>query len=223
MKKTVQIAIDGPASAGKSTVAKILAKQLGFVYCDTGAMYRSLTLAALQKEIPLEDEEALLNLLNHLEITFKQLADGQHVYLNDEDVTLAIRSIEVTKSVSEVSAFKQIREEMVKRQKTFSLSDSIIMDGRDIGTVVLPNADLKIFLVASVEERAERRFKENQAKGIPADFDEIKKDIAWRDNYDSTRKNSPLVQAKDAVLLDTTGLSINDVVNKILDLAKDLI
>ncbi|MEG0285115.1 MAG: (d)CMP kinase [Vagococcus sp.] len=222
MKKTIQIAIDGPASAGKSTVAKILAKKNGFIYCDTGAMYRALTLAAITKNIDLDSEEALMSLLNDIKISFTQEEDGQHVHLNDEDVTLAIRNNDVTNSVSKVSAYKSIREEMVIRQQDIASSMSIVMDGRDIGTVVLPNADLKVFLVASVTERAERRYKENQAKGIETDFESLKQEIADRDHYDSTRKNSPLVQAEDAILVDTSGLSIAEVVENIEKLMKTL-
>lgn len=222
MKKTIQIAIDGPASAGKSTVAKILAKKNGFIYCDTGAMYRALTLAAITKNIDLDSEEALMALLNDIKISFTQEKDGQHVHLNDEDVTLAIRNNDVTNSVSKVSAYKSIREEMVIRQQDIASSMSIVMDGRDIGTVVLPNADLKVFLVASVTERAERRYKENHAKGIETDFESLKQEIADRDHYDSTRKNSPLVQAEDAILVDTSGLSIAEVVENIEKLMKTL-
>ena len=222
MTRTIQIAIDGPASAGKSTVAKILAKKNGFIYCDTGAMYRTLTLAAISQKIDLDSEEELKALLNDITISFSQETDGQHVHLNEEDVTLAIRNNDVTNSVSKVSAYKSIREEMVIRQQKIAQSMSIVMDGRDIGTVVLPQADLKIFLVASVTERAERRYKENQSKGIASDFESLKKEIADRDHYDSTRKNSPLVQAEDAILVDTSGLSINEVVESIEKLMKTL-
>ncbi|MDT2829602.1 (d)CMP kinase [Vagococcus carniphilus] len=215
MKKNIQVAIDGPASAGKSTVAKILAKKNGFIYCDTGAMYRALTLAAMENKTNMDSEKDLLTLLNQLVISFNQQADGQHVFLNEKDVTLLIRDNDVTNSVSKVSAYKSIREEMVLRQQKIAESNSIVMDGRDIGTVVLPNASLKIFLVASVTERAERRFKENISKGIDTDFEALKKEIADRDHYDSTRKNSPLVQAEDAILVDTSGLNIEEVVLKI--------
>ncbi|HCM88674.1 MULTISPECIES: (d)CMP kinase [Vagococcus] len=215
MKKSIQIAIDGPASAGKSTVAKILAKKRGFIYCDTGAMYRALTLAALENKVDLDSEKELSELLSRIVIDFKQKNDGQHVYLNQKDVTNEIRVNEVTNAVSKVSAYKTIREEMVNRQQEITSSNSIVMDGRDIGTVVLPNADLKMFLVASVEERAERRYKENLSKGIKTDFEILKKEIADRDHYDSNRKNSPLVQAQDAILVDTSGLTIQEVVQEI--------
>ncbi len=222
MNKKIQIAIDGPASAGKSTVAKIIAKKNGYIYCDTGAMYRALTLAAINNKIDMDSEEALMSLLSQLSISFTQEKDGQHVHLNEKDVTNEIRSNDVTNSVSKVSAYKTIREEMVIRQQKFADSSSIVMDGRDIGTVVLPNADLKIFLVASVTERAERRYKENLSKGIESDFEKLKQEIADRDHYDSTRKNSPLVQAEDAILVDTSGLTIDEVVEKIEKLMKTL-
>ncbi|MGY3765206.1 (d)CMP kinase [Vagococcus vulneris] len=220
MTNRKQIAIDGPASAGKSTVAKILAEKLGFVYCDTGAMYRSLTLVALNNKVETNQEEALLDLLNGISITFKQMADGQHVFIDDQDVTTQIRGERVTSYVSEVSSFKSVREEMVRRQQKLADKESIIMDGRDVGTVILPDADLKVFLVASVDERAERRFKENKSKGMTVDFSGIKADIIRRDEYDMTRKNSPLTQANDAILVDTTGLSIAEVVLEIEKLAK---
>lgn len=215
MKKTIQVAIDGPASAGKSTVAKILAKQRGFIYCDTGAMYRALTYMALQEHVNTTDEDKLLGLLETMTIHFTQEEDGQQVWVNQENVTDAIRLPDVTNHVSEVSAFKKIREEMVRRQQLFSKEHSIVMDGRDIGTVVLPEADVKIFLVASVSERAERRYKENISKGIETDYDQLKQEIEARDHYDSTRENSPLKQADDAILLDTTGLNIAEVVSEI--------
>lgn len=215
MNKTIQIAIDGPASAGKSTVAKILAKELSFIYCDTGAMYRALTYQAITNGLDVNNESALVDCLKTMSITFQYHEDGQKVFVNDLDVTEPIRSTEVTNNVSAVSAHKLIREEMVRRQQDIANSVSIIMDGRDIGTVVLPKADLKIFLVASVEERAERRYKENLSKGIETDYDTLKQEIAARDHYDSTRENSPLVQAEDAILVDTTGMDINEVVNAI--------
>lgn len=218
MTNNKQIAIDGPASAGKSTVAKILAKKMNYIYCDTGAMYRALTLAALRQNADISSEIELTKILAEIEISFKQMVDGQHVFLNGEDVTQEIRLPEVTNSVSEVSSFKKVRAELVSRQRKFSDSDSIVMDGRDIGTVVLPEADLKIFLVASVEERAQRRYDENTKNGINTPFDVLKKEIEDRDTYDSTRKESPLVQAEDAILVDTTGLNIDQVVQKIEDL-----
>lgn len=212
--KNLKIAIDGPASSGKSTIAKILADELQLVYVDTGAMYRSLTYAALKNNVPVDNESDLMHLLNNSEITLKREGSGQLVFVNEEDVTNEIRQNDVTNNVSVVSSFAGVREEMVRRQQKLAVHTGVIMDGRDIGTVVLPNADVKIFLVASVDERAERRFLENKEKGIESNFTQLKQEIVARDEYDSNRENSPLKQAEDAILLDTTGLSINEVVEK---------
>ncbi|WP_165209661.1 (d)CMP kinase [Streptococcus tangpeifui] len=222
--KTIRIAIDGPASSGKSTVAKILAKKLGYTYLDTGAMYRCATYLALKHGIDLEQVDALLKLLDRYPIAFGKAADGsQTVSLSSEDVTLAIRQNDVTNHVSAVSAIPQVREKLVDEQRRIAASGAIIMDGRDIGTVVLPDAELKIFLVASVEERAERRFKENQEKGIVTDFEQLKQEIADRDYKDSHRKVSPLKAADDAITFDTTGVSIDGVVDFISEKAEKII
>lgn len=223
MSKYIQVAIDGPASAGKSTVAKILAKKMGYIYCDTGAMYRVVTLYALQHNLKLDQPSLLVKALEKLEITFDYVDGVQHVYANGMDVTNDIRMPDVTNHVSEVAAIKEIRQELVNRQKAISNSQNIVMDGRDIGTVVLPDADLKIFLVASVKERAERRYKENIEKGIMTSLDELQKEIEDRDYYDSHRKESPLVQASDAIKVDTTGLSIEEVVKMIENELKKVI
>lgn len=211
----ISIAIDGPASAGKSTVAKILAKQLHYIYVDTGAMYRAITWGAEQEKIPYSDGSSIAALLDHHRIHFKQESDGQHTLWDDQDITLAIRQPNITRHVSEVSAHPEVRTRLVHQQQQYGMDGGIVMDGRDIGTTVLPKAEVKIFLVASVEERAERRFKENQEKGITVDFETLKKEIAARDEYDSNRKVSPLKQAEDAVRVDTTGLSIDEVVAEI--------
>lgn len=213
-----KIAIDGPASSGKSTIAKILADKYSLVYVDTGAMYRTLTYLALKNNVPVTNEDLLLKLLKETTISFKKIKEGQLVFADDEDVTEAIRSHEVTNNVSEVSAFAKIREELVSRQQEIAKDTGVVVDGRDIGTVVLPNADVKIFLVASVEERAERRYLENQAKGIDSDFERLKQEIIARDDYDSNREVSPLKQASDAVRLDTTSLSIEEVVEKCVNI-----
>lgn len=213
-----KIAIDGPASSGKSTIAKILADKYSLVYVDTGAMYRTLTYLALKNNVPVTNEDLLLKLLKETTISFKKIKEGQLVFADDEDVTEAIRSHEVTNNVSKVSAFAKVREELVSRQQKIAKDTGVVMDGRDIGTVVLPNADVKIFLVASVEERAERRYLENQAKGIDSDFERLKQEIIARDDYDSNREVSPLKQASDAVRLDTTSLSIEEVVEKCMNI-----
>lgn len=218
MKEHIQIAIDGPASAGKSTVAKLVAKKLNYVYCDTGAMYRAITFEAMAKNISLDDDNELVNLLKKTTISFKPAVPEQLVFINDQDITQAIRQPEVTNNVSTVAAQEGVRQELVKRQQEIADAGSIVMDGRDIGTTVLPNAKIKIFLVASVKERALRRFKENQIKGIDTALDILELEIAERDRKDSTREISPLVQAKDAILVDTTSMNIEGVVQKIMEI-----
>lgn len=212
----INVAIDGPASAGKSTIAKKVAEELGFIYLDTGAMYRTLTYAALAKQVSLEDEEALYRLLRETEITFSAGKEKQHVYLNAADVTEIIRSEDVTQNVSLVSSFAKVRKEMVARQKEIAKSGGVVMDGRDIGTVVLPQAEVKIFMTATAEERALRRYKENVAKGINTSLEELTEDMRRRDHLDSTRAISPLKKADDAIELDSTHLTIDEVVQEIL-------
>ncbi|CZQ92637.1 cytidylate kinase [Trichococcus flocculiformis] len=215
--KKMNIAIDGPASAGKSTIAKKVAEQLGYIYLDTGAMYRTLTYAALSNEVDLQDEEALHKLLKGIRITFSTAENEmQRVFLNDEDVTDSIRSEEVTQNVSLVSSFAKVREEMVARQKSIARSGGVVMDGRDIGTVVLPDAEVKIFMTATAEERALRRYKENIAKGMTTSLEELTEDMKRRDHLDSTRSVSPLKKAEDAIVLDSTQLEIDEVVKQIL-------
>ncbi|ORI80651.1 cytidylate kinase [Leuconostoc mesenteroides subsp. mesenteroides] len=216
-----QVAIDGPASAGKSTIAKILATKLNYVYVDTGAMYRTITLAAKKNGIAYNDEEKIKNLLSQTEIRFEPSTPVQRVFLNDIDVTEEIRSAEVTNNVSIVASFADVRSNLVKRQREIANNNSVIMDGRDIGTTVLPEADVKIFLVASVDERAQRRYKENVAKGMTTDLETLKREIEARDYKDSHRQISPLTQAKDAILVDTTGQSIDDVVAKIANIIEN--
>lgn len=218
-----QVAIDGPASAGKSTIAKILATKLNFVYVDTGAMYRTITLAAKKNGIAYNDEEKIKKLLLQTEIRFEPGTLVQRVFLNDNDVTDEIRSAEVTNNVSVVASFPDVRSNLVNRQREIANSNSVIMDGRDIGTTVLPEADIKIFLVASVDERAQRRYKENVAKGMTTDLETLKHEIEARDYKDSHRQISPLTQAKDAILVDTTGQSIDDVVAKIANIIENKI
>lgn len=222
--KAIKIAIDGPASSGKSTVAKIIAKNLGYTYLDTGAMYRSATYIALTHGYTGKEVALILEELAKKPISFKKAEDGaQLVFLGDEDVTLAIRQNDVTNNVSWVSALPEIREELVQQQRRIAQAGGIIMDGRDIGTVVLPDAELKIFLIASVEERAERRYKENLEKGIESDFETLKEEIAARDYKDSHRKVSPLKAADDALVFDTTGISIEGVVQFIQEKAEKMV
>ena len=211
----MQVAIDGPASSGKSTISKLIAKENHFVYLDTGAMYRVVTLAVLRNKISIDDHEAIEKLVQTIEIGFSMQDGKQSVFMNGEDVTDEIRSVEVTKNVSAVSAIKEVRTRLVHLQQEIAENHSIIMDGRDIGTVVLPQAEIKIFLVASVEERAKRRFIENQEKGIEMSYEELVEDIRRRDHIDSTRKESPLRKAEDAIEIDTTTMSIEDVVKTV--------
>lgn len=212
----LQIAIDGPASAGKSTVAKLVAKQLHYTYCDTGAMYRALTLAALRAKVDLTDEAAVLAVLKTLQIQFKPGTPQQRVFIGEQEVTQAIRQPDVTNNVSTVAALGGVRRQLVRQQQEIAQRGEIVMDGRDIGTAVLPHAQVKIFLVASVAERARRRYQENIAKGITTPLATLQKEIEIRDQKDSTRSVSPLTQAKDAVRVDTTALSIDQVVAKII-------
>ena len=211
----MQVAIDGPASSGKSTISKLIAKENHFVYLDTGAMYRVVTLAVLRNKISIDDHEAIEKLVQTIEIGFSMQDGKQSVFMNGEDVTDEIRSVEVTKNVSAVSAIKEVRTRLVHLQQEIAENHSIIMDGRDIGTVVLPQAEIKIFLVASVEERAKRRFIENQEKGIEMSYEELVEDIRRRDHIDSTRKESPLRKAEDAIEIDTTTMTIEDVVKTV--------
>lgn len=218
MNQKISIAIDGPAAAGKSTVAKIIAKSLSYVYIDTGAMYRALTYAALNQGIDVNDESSVVDVLNAIEIRFENREDGQHVLLNGNNVTDAIRSPEVTNTVSIPAKHRLVREEMVKRQRVLGENGGVVMDGRDIGTHVLPYAEVKIFLLASVEERAQRRHLENTEKGFSSDLEKLKEEIALRDKLDSEREFAPLQKAEDAIELDTTSLSIEQVVEKIMDI-----
>ena len=223
MKKKISIAIDGPAAAGKSTVAKLVAENLSYIYIDTGAMYRALTLKALTKDVNLENAMELYTLLTQTQIQLVPEKGGQFVYLDGNDVTDKIRSQEVTNSVSIVSKHQSVREEMVSRQQCLAEGGGVVMDGRDIGTHVLPQAEVKVFLVASVEERAVRRHTENLEKGYSSDLQQLKEEIEKRDKLDSEREVAPLKKASDAKLIDTTALSIEQVVNRIVALANERI
>lgn len=217
-KKIDAIAIDGPAAAGKSTVAKLVAKKLGYVYIDTGAMYRALTYSVLNNQISMEDSASIIEHLHNISI---DMNEKQDVYINNEKVTEAIRSQTVTNNVSTIASIAEVRSEMVKRQQLLAKNHPVVMDGRDIGTHVIPNAKLKVFLIASVEERAQRRHEENVRKGSPSNFYEIKEDIERRDKMDREREVSPLKKADDAIEIDTTSLTIEEVRDKILSLIKE--
>ncbi|MGG3913604.1 (d)CMP kinase [Rossellomorea vietnamensis] len=214
--KKLRIAIDGPAAAGKSTVAKIVAGKLSYLYIDTGAMYRSLTYKALSNNVDLHDENELNQLLSETTIELEPSEVGQLVFLDGNDVTEEIRQASVTNSVSHVAVHSGVREEMVKRQQLLAKEGAVVMDGRDIGTHVIPDAEIKVFLLASVDERAQRRHEENLSKGYPSDLEQLKEEIARRDKIDSEREVAPLKKAEDATEIDTTSLSISEVVDQIM-------
>ena len=213
------IAIDGPAGAGKSTVAKIVAEKLGYTYIDTGAMYRGVAWKTLRDDKDAPDE-AILRAVQGIDVRLACTESGTRVTVDGTDVTAEIRTPEVTQIVSRVAALGPVREKMVELQRAMAADGAVVMDGRDIGTNVLPNADVKIFLTASVEERARRRYDEMVAKGYAVNFDALKDEIASRDKQDSERAISPLRQAEDAVLLDSTALTIDEVVARILELSE---
>ncbi|MEK3808266.1 (d)CMP kinase [Metabacillus sp. SLBN-84] len=221
MERTISIAIDGPAAAGKSTVAKILAEDYSYLYIDTGAMYRALTYKVLMKNEDLEDEAAVKEILSDAHIELVPSESGQLVYVNGENVTEQIRSHEVTNSVSIAAKHASVREEMVKRQQDMAKNGRVVMDGRDIGTHVLPNAEVKIFLRASVTERAKRRHEENLSKGFTSDLAQLELEIERRDKLDSEREVAPLKKAEDAVEIDTTSLSIQGVVDEIKKIVQE--
>ncbi|WP_242241368.1 (d)CMP kinase [Bacillus cereus group sp. BfR-BA-01309] len=218
MDKRISIAIDGPAAAGKSTVAKVVAKKLSYVYIDTGAMYRAITYAALEQKVDIENEEQLMEVVKNVNIEFQQGENTQLVFLNGQDVSEVIRTPDVTNRVSIVAKHRLVREEMVRRQQELAEKGGVVMDGRDIGTHVLPDAEVKIFMLASVEERAERRHLENMNKGFDSNLEQLKEEISQRDKLDSEREVSPLKKADDALELDTTSLSIEEVVQKIMSI-----
>jgi len=209
------VAIDGPAAAGKSTVAKIVAAKKNYIYIDTGAMYRAYTWYCLQKGIDCQDEAACVKEIPNVTI---ELKPGNVVMCNNQDVTKAIRMPDVSGNVSYIASYKDIRLALVELQRKMAEGASVIMDGRDIGTYVLPNADVKIFQIASVETRAIRRYEENISKGIPCTLEEIMEDVRKRDYIDSHRDFAPLCQAEDAIPLDTSNMSIEEVVDAIIEI-----
>lgn len=207
-----KIALDGPAGSGKSTVAKKIAAELGIEYLDTGAMYRAVTLYFMRHQIDFDNAQAVKETLSEIQIDFKE---GQ-IFMNQENVSEEIRKPQVASQVSKIASIKEVRHAMVLQQQAMANRKDIIMDGRDIGTVVLPDTPLKFFLTASIEARALRRYEELIAKGFEVTLEQIKVDIAQRDTLDMNRKESPLVQAEDAILIDTTNLSIDGVVQVLL-------
>ena len=216
--KHVAIAIDGPAAAGKSTVAKIVAERLGFVYIDTGAMYRAFTWYVLHRGLDPKNEEASCSLIPEVRISLKE--DGS-VFVCGHDVTRAIREPLVSSNVSYIASYKGIRLALIELQRELGEKDNCVMDGRDIGSYVLPHAEVKIFQIASVETRAKRRFLENQEKGIPTTYEEVVADVKNRDYIDSHRDFDPLMQAEDAIPLDTSDMTIEEVVDAILRIVEE--
>lgn len=218
----ISIAIDGPAGAGKSTIAKMVAKSLGLVYIDTGAMYRAVALKAISSEVDTRDPVKMAELVSDIQIELCYIDGEQRILLDGQDVSEKIRTPEVSMGASEVAAIAAVRLEMVEIQRKASMNTSVVMDGRDIGTFVLPHADLKIFLTASLEERAKRRYGELSAKGSSeVSFAEVLEDIKNRDSNDRNREFAPLAKAEDAVELDTTELTIEEAAKKIILLAKN--
>lgn len=216
----MNIALDGPAGAGKSSIAKLVAKKLSFVYLDTGAMYRTIALYVLKNQIAPSDEAAVVAKLDDIEITLSHKNGEQQIFLNGENVSKEIRKEEVGKTASIVAKYGKVREKLVSLQQKIASENDVIMDGRDIGTVVLPNAEVKIYLTAGSRVRAERRYKELQEKGETCDLDQIEKDIILRDEQDMNREISPLRQADDAVLVDSSDMSIEEVVNCLIDIVE---
>ena len=215
------IAIDGPAGAGKSTAARQAAERLGFVYVDTGAMYRTIALYFLRNHTDVDDEKALEKALENIRVSISYDNGVQHMLLNGEDVTGLIRSQEVSDKASQSSARPAVRQKLLQLQRGLAESCDVLMDGRDIGTKILPDADLKIFLTASVDVRAARRCAELTDKGESVSYEEIRSQIEERDYRDTHRDVSPLCQAEDAVLLDTSDMDLDSVVNSIVDMAKE--
>ncbi len=218
---SMNIAIDGPAGAGKSTIAKKVAKELGFIYVDTGAMYRSLALYFIRQGIDKDDETKISEAVKDCNVTIKYVDGQQQVLLNDENVTGLIRTEEVGNMASASSVYASVRSKLLDLQRSLAANNDVIMDGRDIGTQVLPEAQVKVFLTASVDERASRRYKELVEKGLNPELNKIKKDIEERDYRDSHRENSPLRQADDATYVDSSDMSIDEVVSTIVDLCKN--
>ena len=221
MKKTYYIAIDGPAGAGKSTIAKRVAEELGFVYVDTGAMYRAMGLYFLRKGIPLEDEGAVSASCGEISVDIAYENGVQQVLLNGENVTALLREEAVGNTASKVSAYPAVRAALMDLQRGLAASYNVIMDGRDIGSLVLPKADCKIYLTASTRVRAVRRYKELEAKGEAVSLEEVEQKIIDRDNRDMTRETAPLIQAEDAVYLDASAMTIDQVVERIKELARE--
>lgn len=214
------VAIDGPAGAGKSTIAKLVAKEKGYIYVDTGAMYRALAVHFLKKGLSPEDTDAIIEACADAQVGIAYEEGVQQVYLNQENVTSILRTEEVGNMASRTSPIPEVREKLLELQRSLAREQDVIMDGRDIGTHILPHADVKVYLTASVETRAKRRYAELTEKGISCDYEEIAKDIAARDARDMNRETAPLRQAADAVLIDSSDMTIPQVVEEIIRLCR---
>ena len=214
------IAIDGPAGAGKSTIAKMAAKKLDFIYVDTGAMYRAMALYFLRREIDAKDEKKIAEACEHINVTIAYQEGEQQVLLNGENVNAFIRTEEVSMMTSNTSKYPAVREKLLYLQRELAAANNVIMDGRDIGTCVLPDAELKIYLTASASERAKRRYLEQKERGVESDLAQIEMDIIARDEQDMNREIAPLKQAEDAIYLDTSDMTIEEVVTKIVSLVQ---
>lgn len=215
------VAIDGPAGSGKGTITELVGKELDLINIDTGATYRCVALETLNRNIALEDKEKIISILDEIDIEFRNTEDGKKVYLNGEDVTKQIRSKEVSQIVSQVSSIKEVRFKMVDLQRRLAEGKNVIMEGRDIGTYVFPNANVKIYLDATAEERANRRFKQNQEAGIEMSYEEILQNIKMRDKNDMEKEIGALKQAEDAIYVDSTKLTIEQVKDRIVEIIKE--
>jgi len=220
LKKPLAIAIDGPAGSGKSTVARLVAERLGYIYVDTGAMYRAAAWKSLQEGILLSDENAIVEMIHRTRMWFEKCDHTQRIFVDGTDVSEAIRTPEVSALSSPVSAIPGVRERLVELQRQMAAQGGVVMEGRDIGTVVLPHAEVKVFLTASPKVRAQRRLNELLAKGYTMTLEEVERDLAERDLRDSTRAVGPLKQAPDAVVINTDRMSIEEVVNAVLELVR---
>jgi len=218
-KNTLKIAIDGPAASGKSTTAREVAKRLNLIYIDSGAMYRAVTLKAIREEIPTTNNQQVAKIAQNLEIKFEQHDSQTIIFMDNEDVSTQIRGPEVDDHINPVAANPKVRDILVKKQQELGKEGGVVMDGRDIGTVVFPDADLKVFMQASAEERAKRRYDEFKRSGVPISFEKVLQEILTRDRADTTRMHGPLKIAKDAFIIDTTALSIEGQIKKVIALA----
>lgn len=222
-KSKLIIAIDGPAGSGKSTTARLVAERLGLLHIDTGAMYRAVTVKVLEEGVSPDDSDRISRLVESTKVELRRVGAVQHVFLDGRDVTDRVRDPDVTGAVSAVSRIRAVREALVQQQRALGAARGVVLEGRDIGTVVFPDADLKIFLVASLDSRAERRKVELQQTGIETPLDSLKKEIARRDGLDSSREESPLMRAPDALEVDTSDLTIDEQVERVVEKAREIL